>query len=217
MESEFDEEQFSRFRQEGEESRQASEQFRQIYVRLKTYMEKQGVEFSDSCEGQYTDENGLNIRSFATLLSFEAIANENGQSISSTEPDYKKRLQAKCIARGLDEVWIKLIDKEFAGNPLTDDDTAIMAEVTLDVILQEEESKEWYNQKYSEMKSFLSNYGLDELSVREEFILSGLVTLKYRADKVGDQRRFLETARTILFKSELTSDPWFKLIEKFFT
>jgi hypothetical protein len=154
-----------------------------------------------------------------TVSRFKKLDSVRGQN--TAPPNFKKRLQAEHMVRGLDEAWVQVIESEVPGEGVSDEDAGLIAEVALEMITGNEESRAWFESRRAQMADLLQQQGL-ELTEEAEIAIIQLCYLGFSVKA----RQFIspehmtssaiEEARVILNRQNLTDPAWYRLIDIFF-
>ncbi|HUD05417.1 MAG TPA: hypothetical protein VMR18_00635 [Candidatus Saccharimonadales bacterium] len=149
-------------------------------------------------------------------LTLAMIESGEGKLTHEQQTDLKKRLQARSIVDGEDSIWRELIAKKFPGDPLTDDDTDILADEALKNTLETEETKRQLNDLKKEMLDYLLGLGEDTTSLEAHGLILQLALYVQRARLLNNSAPFIEEARLAAIKSGVSSNNWESLINKLF-
>lgn len=139
------------------------------------------------------------------------------------DPLIKKRLQAHLIVHGYDAPWLQLVDQEFVGEPLTDQDGAILTEAMLATSERRKTTEEAMH-VIDEMALYLTEHGVpvgvDELGLvyqltflREHRNDPGQLTPEAYTQDLANAR---DMALAIVLKANVGDPAWIELIARFF-
>jgi len=200
---------FEQFRGNLEDQEAQKAELEAILDRFKTFLEARGVD---------TDETRIDVVSLATskLLLDEVVLLKPAEV---NRLNFKKNLQAEYFLKDYDPAWQELIDKEFQGEPLTDDDIDIMAEVFNRNISVSEDIKRQYQNTEADMLDYLAKQGIDttpeSLSEEDRDTLDYLI-FTYNFDIWSPPDKF-EKVYSVLINRGYAEDPtWLSLLNKFF-
>jgi|GEM_PF-3828874 len=175
----------------------------------------------DRIVGAYTDIAVPFARDTTRKLEDTSWLNELAfykyEEVDLSDPDLKKQLHARLLANGRSGEWIDLIDQEFDGYLLAEDEifeavaAAIVEEASTDRTADEE-----FQRRSSEVQELMQLNGIeidtDELPA--DFVLRNLTFLYYCYKQDGITR--IDQARTILNSARLDLSEWDAVLASLF-
>jgi|GEM_PF-3688464 len=160
--------------------------------------------------------NKMHVLDLAVIKEMARVAAEHGKDLPE---GYKKHLQAHEVAAGSTSPWLELIDKEFPGEPLNDED----AEILLSAVLERSETHELTQQQLEDSQDsileFLDSIGNTKLNQDEAYavIYFGLLHSEiYRRDRPGTRASMREDAQLFAIKRGFDMGVWSRVVEHFF-
>lgn len=161
-------------------------------------------------------QNRMQVITLAAMKHVTETIAEKGGILPA---DCKKRLQAKSILNGQTQAWFELVDAEFLGDSLTEDDLDILAEeeVELDQIYDETETI-CIDTEVS-ITEYLGSLGVTELDEAAWQIVYNLTYLLAINKTEGDTARASarENAQIYALRAGVDMGVWGKVIEHFFS
>ena len=120
---------------------------------------------------------------------------------------------------GNDSAWIDLIDQEFPGDGLTEQDIPFISDFIPQQLAKDREVWAFIVNRTQEMKTFLAKQGVTVLSQDQQSAIGYLVALSsadYGQNLETSMRATLEeNARLFLISAGLLNDAWRGLIDTF--
>lgn len=190
---------------------------------IKLELEATTQRYTDALKNQDVDvETPVNQIEISALAAQKLMLDEV-ILLNPNEPSLyliKKQLQARSLIRGDSPAWQELIDQEFPGEPLKDDDIDVIAN-TFSAQLQSSEDRQFLYQKtQTEMLDHLAleDDGLvyKDLTDEDQAVLDYLIFI-HNLSRLKPQDR-LESTRAFLLNHGYTDKPaWQSLLDKFFS
>jgi hypothetical protein len=161
--------------------------------------------------------NKMHVMQLAAAKLMSEYIQEQGK-----EPlaDSKKHLQAQEVAIGSTPPWLQLIDLEFPGEPLNDDDDLdILIPETLQRNDIETDTAEKLDAARGQLLNYLESLGVTDLSEDEQYALAQLSTMYAMNDSRPSEQitaSLRENAQLYVINFGLDMGVWGRVIDHFF-
>jgi hypothetical protein len=158
--------------------------------------------------------NLLRVQTLSAAKVMNDIAVESG----FIDLEIKKQLHAMLVSDGCSNPWIELVDMEFTGDLVNDDEVSMRGEAIVHALTSATNEAE-QQAILEKLRYFLSEQGLQTLSPQDEVAIGELsVSLAILQVRSNDRLRgnLAETARLMVIEQGLDLNIWNRLITQFF-